>query len=66
MTKAFRDIDTLLWFCMLISTTNFAQSDKYFLLASDHVFDGENLHNNWKILVKNNLIEEIGAVENYP
>jgi len=66
MTKAFHVINASLWFCMLISNTIFAQSDKYFLLKADHVFDGENMHNNWKILVKNNIIEEVGAVEKLP
>lgn len=66
MTKAFHLINASLWFCMLISNTIFAQSDKYLLLKADHVFDGENIHNNWRILVKNNLIEEVGAVEKLP
>ncbi|HEX8677301.1 MAG TPA: amidohydrolase family protein, partial [Segetibacter sp.] len=66
MTKAFHVIKASLWLCMLISNTIFAQSDKYFLLKADHVFDGENMHNNWKILVKNNLIEDMGAVEKLP
>jgi hypothetical protein len=66
MAKAFHVINASMWFCMLITNTIFAQSDKYFLLKADHVFDGEYMHNNWKILVKNNIIEEAGAVEKLP
>lgn len=51
---------------MLICNTTFAQSDKYFLLKAERVFDGENMHNNWKVLVKNNLIDEVGAIEKLP
>lgn len=51
---------------MLISTATFAQSDKYFLLKADKVFDGETMHTNWQVLVKNNLIEDVGAIEKLP
>ncbi|MEJ7676757.1 MAG: amidohydrolase family protein [Segetibacter sp.] len=66
MAKAFRIIKISLCFCMLLSTAAFAQSDKYFLLKADHVFDGENMHTDWKVLVKNNLIEDVGAIEKLP
>ncbi len=51
---------------MFLRTATFAQSDKYFLLKADQVFDGENMHSNWKVLVKNNLIEDVGAIEKLP
>lgn len=66
MTTAFNYNKIVLWFGVLLSNTIFAQSDKYFLLKADRVFDGENMHNNWNILVKNNLIEEVGAIEKIP
>lgn len=56
----------LFFFFIFISTICFAQTDKYVLLKADRVFDGENMHNNWSILVKNNLIENVGAIEKLP
>ena len=38
------------------------QSDKYILLKPDRVFDGETMHNDWVVLVKNNKIEQAGAM----
>jgi imidazolonepropionase-like amidohydrolase len=38
------------------------QNDKYILLKPDRVFDGENFHDDWVVLVKNNLIEQAGAM----
>ena len=36
--------------------------DKYILLKPAKVFDGENIHENWVVLVKNNKIEQAGAM----
>jgi len=57
-----------LLFCLFILITNacFAQNDKYVLLKGDRVFDGETMHNNWTILVKNNKIEQVGVIQNPP
>ena len=42
----------------------FAQSaDKYILLKPDRVFDGEQMHSDWVVLVKNNKIEEAGSMK---
>jgi imidazolonepropionase-like amidohydrolase len=51
---------------LLLTGTCSAQTDKYFLLKADHVFDGENMHSGWSVLVKNNKIEEVGTIQNYP
>ncbi|RAU82916.1 metal-dependent hydrolase family protein [Pontibacter arcticus] len=32
----------------------------YLLLKPDRVFDGEKLHDNWQVLIKNNKIEAVG------
>src|SRR5437764_715836 len=51
---------------ILISTVSYGQADKYVLLKADRVFDGENMHNNWSVLVKNNIIEQVGMIQNIP
>jgi imidazolonepropionase-like amidohydrolase len=56
----------LFLFSIFFSTISFAQTDKYILLKADHVFDGENMQNNWSVLVKNNAIEQAGIIENVP
>jgi imidazolonepropionase-like amidohydrolase len=38
------------------------QTDKYILLKADRVFDGEQLHTDWVVLVKNNNIEATGPL----
>ena len=51
-----------LGFCLLLSPFLFAQStDVYYLLKPDRVFDGEQMHSGWQVLVKNNKIEAAGA-----
>src|SRR5215510_1919894 len=36
--------------------------DKYILLKPDRVFDGEVMHTDWVVLIKNNKIEQAGAM----
>lgn len=36
------------------------------MLKADRVFDGENMHQNWQVLVKNNVIEDVGSIEEWP
>lgn len=36
--------------------------DRFMLLKPDHVFDGQSLHSDWVVLVKNNRIEEAGSM----
>jgi imidazolonepropionase-like amidohydrolase len=54
----------ILFFIAIILTVNaFAQAtDKYILLKPDRVFDGEQMHNDWIVLIKNNIIEQAGAM----
>ena len=57
-------------FCLLLvvmfATTLQAQQEAYILLKADRVFDGENMHEGWSVLVKNNLIEAVGIITNIP
>jgi imidazolonepropionase-like amidohydrolase len=39
-----------------------AQSDKYILLKPAKVFDGETMHEGWVVLIRNNKIEQAGAM----
>jgi len=52
----------LLFICfILFSVTLFAQDSlKYILLKPDRVFDGEQLHTGWWVLLKNNHIAAVG------
>ena len=43
-------------FQLSFSQTN----DSSILLKPDRVFDGENMHEGWQVLIKNNLIEKVG------
>jgi len=44
-------------------TVSFSQQpDKYILLKPDRVFDGETMQTGWVVLVKNNKIEQAGAM----
>lgn len=40
--------------------------DTFYLLKPDRVFDGEEMHEGWQVLVKNNKIEAVGAINNIP
>lgn len=46
----------------MVSLMSFSQVDSFYLLKPDRVFDGENLHNDWVVLVHKNRIEEAGAM----
>lgn len=49
--------------CFFLQSSLFAQQgDKYILLKPDKVFDGEQFHTGWVVLVKNNYIEAAGAM----
>lgn len=49
-------------FFLLFCTTAFAQQDSLYLLKPAQVFDGENMHQNWVVLIKGNKIEAVGAM----
>ena len=51
-----------LFFVLVYSTAAFAQTDSFYLLKPDKVFDGETMHNNWVVLVKGNKIENAGSM----
>lgn len=38
------------------------QKDNYILFKPDRVFDGESFHESWVVLIKNNIIEQAGAM----
>ncbi|MBV8390209.1 MAG: hypothetical protein JO080_10455, partial [Mucilaginibacter sp.] len=42
----------------------FAQTETYTLLEPDRVFDGEQIHNGWVVLIKGNRIEAVGDASN--
>lgn len=46
----------------LLSFFASAQTDSFYLLKPDRVFDGETMHNDWVVLVKGNKIEEAGSM----
>ena len=39
------------------------QTDKRILLKPDRVFDGEQMHTGWIVLIKNNKIAEAGSMQ---
>jgi imidazolonepropionase-like amidohydrolase len=47
-------------FFFLFSFFASAQTDSFYLLKPDRVFDGETMHNGWIVLVHNNKIEAAG------
>ena len=47
---------------LFFSLLGFAQSDSFYLLKPDRVFDGETMHTDWIVLVKGNTIEAAGSV----
>ena len=41
---------------------NLLKNDTIYLLKPDRVFDGEQMHEGWQVLVKNNKIEDAGNI----
>ncbi len=41
---------------------SFSQTDSFYLLKPDRVFDGELMHTDWIVLVKGNTIEVAGSM----
>jgi imidazolonepropionase-like amidohydrolase len=54
---------TILFFFL---TTSLLAQDKYTLLRPSRVFDGEIMHNNWQVLIKNQRIEAVGEKLIFP
>lgn len=59
MKKNFLTLISVLTF----SFCNAQQNDKYILLEPDRVFDGEQMHSDWMVMIKNNKIEMAGAFD---
>ncbi len=49
-----------------ISISASTQTPVYILLKPDRVFDGENMHTGWSVLIHNNKIEEVGLITIIP
>jgi imidazolonepropionase-like amidohydrolase len=52
----------LLVFVILLFNTSFSQNDSFYLLKAQQVFDGENMHKDWVVLVHGNKIEQAGPM----
>jgi len=48
---------------LFITVNTFAQTDNYILLKPDRVFDGENMHTGWVVLIKNDTIAAAGPMQ---
>lgn len=57
MKKKIQTFLLLLFATILVNAQN---ADQYILLKPDRVFDGEQMHTGWVVLVKNNRIEAAG------
>jgi imidazolonepropionase-like amidohydrolase len=51
-----------LLFALLLSLASFCQADSFYLLKPARVFDGEQMHNDWIVLVQGNKIVEAGPM----
>ncbi|HTS44554.1 MAG TPA: amidohydrolase family protein [Puia sp.] len=47
--------------CSLLSFSQDMRRDSFYLLKPDRVFDGEQMHEGWQVLVHGNTIEEVGT-----
>jgi imidazolonepropionase-like amidohydrolase len=47
---------------LLFFSTRSHSQDSFYLFKPDRVFDGENMHGDWVVLVKGNKIEQAGAM----
>lgn len=52
----------LIFFTSFFTTIVFAQSDSFYLLKPDRVFDGEVMHTDWIVLVQGAKIEAAGSM----
>lgn len=57
---------TALVLFVFLFNTSFAQTEKLILLKPDRVFDGEAVHTGWSVLVRNDLIQQVGVIDNPP
>jgi imidazolonepropionase-like amidohydrolase len=54
---------TIIILFLAIFSSSAQQPDKYIVLKPDRVFDGEQMHTDWVVLIKNNRIEEAGSMK---
>ncbi|WP_235298941.1 metal-dependent hydrolase family protein [Portibacter marinus] len=59
-------ISRIYLFILLFTNVLSAQTSSYTLINADWVFDGENMHENWQVLVLEDLIVEVGAKVSIP
>src|SRR5215217_6304400 len=52
----------LLIILSVFTNISFAQTDSFYLLKPDRIFDGETMHNDWVVLVHGNKIEAAGGM----
>lgn len=52
----------MLLMLIFFASASFAQNDHYILLKPLHVFDGENMHTGWVVLIKNDTIAAAGPM----
>lgn len=53
---------TILCVLLFLSLISFSQSDSFYLLKPDRVFDGETVHTGWVVLVRGKTIEAAGNI----
>ena len=63
MQSILRKFLFLLAFSCQISRAQHGSADSFYLLKPDRVFDGEQMHEGWQVLVHSNRIEKVGAAE---
>lgn len=51
-----------LFLSLVITSFAFSQTDSFYLLKPDRVFDGETMHNDWVVLVRGNKVENAGSM----
>jgi imidazolonepropionase-like amidohydrolase len=56
----------LLFTCALFSKFAFCQEDTSYLLIPERVFDGEQMHEGWKVVIRDNKIIYAGLTPNTP
>ena len=57
-----RKLPLFLFLYLAALITQAQTGDHFILLKPDRVFDGEQMHTNWVVLVKNNRIEAAGEM----
>jgi imidazolonepropionase-like amidohydrolase len=56
----------VLFFIFLPIVSSAQKNDSVYILQPDRVFDGEQMHEGWQVIVKNNIIEYAGVPSKQP